>query len=252
MGIFVLFFKKIGIFNSSIIFIKLLKPQRWRPMSDIFNEIDEELKREKLENLWREYGKTIIAMAVIIVLSTALWVGMKNWRISSQQSDTSALLDVLEKNDISALQDFAKDQDGVYEAIAAFHVANKQLASSDMDVKKQASLTLQSIVDNGGLDQFYRDYASFLLTQYGDKAAAEKMAVWDQLIDSESGLKALALEQRAVLHAQAGDYQKALDDLAVIVADDKSSFGLIERATALQRVFKAQLALKTDTKTDGQ
>ena len=37
-------------------------------MSDIFREIDEELRRENLLKLWSRYGKYVIAVAVLAVL----------------------------------------------------------------------------------------------------------------------------------------------------------------------------------------
>lgn len=42
-------------------------------MGDIFREIDEELKQERYEKLWRLYGKYVIGSAVLIVLLVAGW-----------------------------------------------------------------------------------------------------------------------------------------------------------------------------------
>ena len=42
-------------------------------MGDIFREIDEELKQERYEKLWRVYGKYVIGSAVLIVLLVAGW-----------------------------------------------------------------------------------------------------------------------------------------------------------------------------------
>lgn len=42
-------------------------------MSDIFNEIDEEVRRDKIKELWDRYQAYIIAGAVLIVLLVAGW-----------------------------------------------------------------------------------------------------------------------------------------------------------------------------------
>ena len=36
-------------------------------MSDIFNEVDEEVRREQLKKLWDKYGLFIIALAFLII-----------------------------------------------------------------------------------------------------------------------------------------------------------------------------------------
>jgi hypothetical protein len=42
-------------------------------MADIFNEIDEDLRRERAKKLWEKYGNVIIAAAVAVVIAVAGW-----------------------------------------------------------------------------------------------------------------------------------------------------------------------------------
>lgn len=42
-------------------------------MSDIFHEVDEEVRREQLKKLWERYGNLLIAGCVAIVLAAAGW-----------------------------------------------------------------------------------------------------------------------------------------------------------------------------------
>ena len=42
-------------------------------MSDIFNEVDEEVRREQLKKLWERYGNYAIALAVLVVAAVAGW-----------------------------------------------------------------------------------------------------------------------------------------------------------------------------------
>ena len=48
-------------------------------MSDIFQEVDEEVRREQLKKLWERYGVYVIALAVVIVLAVAGWRGYEWW-----------------------------------------------------------------------------------------------------------------------------------------------------------------------------
>ncbi|RMD61147.1 MAG: hypothetical protein D6826_10685, partial [Alphaproteobacteria bacterium] len=46
-------------------------------MADIFKEVDEELRRESLEKIWKKYGAWIIAAAVALILAVA---GYQAWQ----------------------------------------------------------------------------------------------------------------------------------------------------------------------------
>jgi hypothetical protein len=57
------------------------KPRFWREefVSDIFHEVDEEVRREQLKKLWDRYGGLIVAAAVLVVLGVAGWRGYSWW-----------------------------------------------------------------------------------------------------------------------------------------------------------------------------
>jgi hypothetical protein len=46
---------------------------------DIFQEVDEEVRRERLQKLWERYGVYVIAAAVVLVLAVAGWRGYEWW-----------------------------------------------------------------------------------------------------------------------------------------------------------------------------
>lgn len=48
-------------------------------MADIFSEVDEEVRRERLQKLWDRYSIYIIALAVLIVAGIGAWRGYEYW-----------------------------------------------------------------------------------------------------------------------------------------------------------------------------
>jgi hypothetical protein len=42
-------------------------------VSDIFREIDEEVRREQFMKLWERYGNLLIAACVVLVVAVAGW-----------------------------------------------------------------------------------------------------------------------------------------------------------------------------------
>lgn len=48
-------------------------------MSDIFREVDEEVRREQFKKLWDRYGILIVALAVLIVVAVGGWRAYQWW-----------------------------------------------------------------------------------------------------------------------------------------------------------------------------
>lgn len=49
-------------------------------MSEIFDEVQEEVRREQLRKLWANYGGLIIAVAVLVVVGVGGWRGYVYWQ----------------------------------------------------------------------------------------------------------------------------------------------------------------------------
>jgi hypothetical protein len=50
-------------------------------VTDIFQEVDEEVRRERLKKLWDQYGNYLIAACVLIVVGVAAWRGYQWWEV---------------------------------------------------------------------------------------------------------------------------------------------------------------------------
>ena len=48
-------------------------------MSDIFQEVDEEVRREQLKKLWDRYGYLLIAACVLLVVGVGGWRTYEWW-----------------------------------------------------------------------------------------------------------------------------------------------------------------------------
>lgn len=58
-------------------------------MADIFHEVDEEVRRERLKQLWDRFGVYIIALAVLVVIGIGAWRGYE-WYIAKQAAAAGA------------------------------------------------------------------------------------------------------------------------------------------------------------------
>jgi hypothetical protein len=48
-------------------------------VSDIFNEVDEEIRRERLRQFWERYGIYLIAVALLVIIGVGGWRGYEWW-----------------------------------------------------------------------------------------------------------------------------------------------------------------------------
>ena len=46
-------------------------------MTDIFREVEEDVRRERFEKLWKQYGDYVVALAALLVIGAA---GYQLWR----------------------------------------------------------------------------------------------------------------------------------------------------------------------------
>jgi len=56
-------------------------------VSDIFHEVEEEVRRERYEQLWKEYGDYVIAAAAFLIIAVAGW---QLWRTYEQREQLRA------------------------------------------------------------------------------------------------------------------------------------------------------------------
>jgi hypothetical protein len=84
-------------------------------VSDIFNEVDEEVRREKLKQLWDRYSIVIIAAALLIVVGVAGWRGYQ-WNENRKAAEAGA---AFEAADALAEQGKHQEAEAAYAKVAA-------------------------------------------------------------------------------------------------------------------------------------
>ena len=52
-------------------------------MSDIFREVDEDLRRDRMERVFKRYGGIMLAAALAVVAATGGTVAWRNWLLNA-------------------------------------------------------------------------------------------------------------------------------------------------------------------------
>ncbi len=111
----------------------------WRAsqVSDIFNEVDEEVRREKIKQLWDRYSALIIGVALVIILGVAGWRGYDWWETRQAAEwgasfEAAAALAEAGKHAeaAAAFQKIAAEGTSGYRLLARFRAA-AELATTD-------------------------------------------------------------------------------------------------------------------------
>lgn len=134
-------------------------------MSDIFHEVDEEVRRERLRSLWERYSLLIIAFAVLFVGSIAAWRGYEYWvnqraAAAGAQFEAAAVLSEQDKH-AEAEAAFAKvaaEAPQGYRVLARLRTAAEQaaVATTPADAVK----TYDAIAGDATLGVLWQDLAA--------------------------------------------------------------------------------------------
>ncbi len=211
-------------------------------MSEIFREIDEELRRDNLLKLWQRYGRYMIVGVVAALMIAGGIVAWRNHQLALRQAQSvryAAAMSLLhEGKDAEAAKIFASvgDESGGYGQLAAFEAADLAAKSGD---SKTAIAAYDKLAASSDIDPELRDVAKLLsvMTGFSD---SDPHAVIDQLKPlTESGhpLRATALELTAAADLKAGDKAGALDVYKTLADDLAAPEGVRARAAEMAAVL---------------
>ena len=174
-------------------------------MADIFDEIDEDLKRDHMQLLWARYGKIVIAAVLAIVLLVAVRQGYTAWQTSRAEASASAYQQALQSKDVvGALEAQLGQLSAGYKMLAQFQIAAEQAASDDFAAAEASYLALAS---DESLDPLYQQAAILLSVMVAPKDS-DVLALVARLSDLETTVgpwQSMALETSAGLALRNGN-----------------------------------------------
>jgi hypothetical protein len=214
---------------------------------DIFDEVSEDLRAEKAQQLLKRYGGLLVLAAVLVLVAVAGWQAWR-WR-QTQQTNlvASAYIEAMRNtagppaadgatpSRDKALQQFdtlaATAPEG-YRTLARLRAAALRAAAGDVP----GALTLwDQISADTAADPLLRDVANLMWVQHqvdqGDPAAVEGRLA--PLVAQGNPWRPLAMEEQALLMMRTGQDAKARDILKQLQTDASAPDGVRARASGL-------------------
>ena len=132
-------------------------------MSDIFREVDDDLRHDHYKRLWDRFGTYVIGVAVLIVAVVGGWQLWEYWQERSAQATGNrfvAALELAEEGNhdaaAEALRAVAVDGSGQYPMLANFRAASEKAAAGD---EQGAVAEFDIIASQSGTPDLVRDIA---------------------------------------------------------------------------------------------
>lgn len=211
-------------------------------MTQIEEEIQDDLRREKMEQFWKENAGWIIACAILAVVFTGALTWWRQHEYKQNVAQTAGLLEVLKENDTKALADYAAASDKDHAAIALFTAA---ALHSQRNQEAEAVNLYRKIEGTTGLDSTYRDLAK-LLRVSKRLGADEPASLHKDLgpLTVKGPWRYTALELQALLYARESKMKEAADSLTRITQDAGAPGDVRMRASTLRELYMGSATAK--------
>jgi hypothetical protein len=211
-------------------------------VADIFQEVDEEVRRERLKQLWERYSLLIIAGCVLIVAAIGGWRGY-DWYVQREAAKAGARFEAAAllmeqgktKEAEAAFADIAKSAPGGYPTLARLREANA-LAASD---KAAAVKAYEAITQDGSVPALLQDLASVRagLLLVDTASLADMQRRLEPLAQSGRGFRHSARELLALSAWRNNDAAAAKKYLEQIAKDGETPAGVRARADVISALI---------------
>jgi hypothetical protein len=201
-------------------------------LADIFHEVDEEVRRERLQKLWDRYSVYVIGLAVLIVVGVSAWRGYTWWQdkkaaaAGAQFEAALSLSDEGKHADAdAAFAKIAAEAPAGYRALARFRAAAALAQIKPADAVK----AYDDLAADASLGPTLQDLA----------AVRAGMLVVDtaSLADMKRRLDPVAEPRRAFRHNH--DFTAARHYIDMIAGDGETPTGIRTRADILAALIAA-------------
>lgn len=133
----------------------------------LFREVEEELRRERMQQFWSKYGTLIIGAICGAVLLVGAGIWWKNSQISARQANGDQFIEALQlsaagdaKKAEALLKTLSSESGAGYEQLAGLYLAGLH---SEAGRKEEATALYKKIAEDRSADKILSEYAELNL-----------------------------------------------------------------------------------------
>lgn len=213
-------------------------------MTDIFQEVDEEVRREQLKKLWQRYGNYVVAACVLVVAAVGAWRGYDWWQTKKAGETGAAFENAVmlaesgkHQEADAAFAKIASDGTASYRVLARLRQA-AELAQTD---KKAAVGAYDEVAADKSVGQVIQDLAAVRagLLLVDSTPYPEMRTRLEPLTAADRTFRYTARELLALSAWKSGDMAAARQWADMIVTDPQSPPSSRSRAEVLTELISA-------------
>ena len=202
-------------------------------MSDIFREVEEDVRKERFEKLWKAYGDYVIALIVLAVLSVGGWQGWLRYQ-DSQRAKAAGQFVAAQRitnatQAAAAFDVLSKTAPSGYGELARLARANA-LASGGKTTDAVAIYNDLAGTDSGPLGAVARLRAAWLLADGTPRA--DLVTLLTPISGDSNAWHEMAREVLAYSDYKAGKVKDATSEFDALANDPEAPDALKNRARA--------------------
>jgi hypothetical protein len=206
-------------------------------MSELLAEVDEAIKRERLENIWKKYGNLVLFAILALIIGTGVYSGYSGWKSSKDKDQTDKLIQAGSLNDPAKLVESTDKLDPGLAAIAKIRAAGAYMTKND----PQSALPLYAqVAADTKVPKEFRDLAAFMQAQLDAKGNPDiALAAFEtQAADIKNPYRFHAhLESALILGHVKQDFAAARKHLDAILAEKRIPQTLNTKTNALSVLY---------------
>lgn len=215
-------------------------------MTDVFREVDEDLRREQLNQIWKRYGTWMIAGAVLVVVIVAIFVILDSVRASRENSEGDRYMEavrLLEAGDPEAagriFEEITANGTGGYPILARMVLGT---AKAEMGDVAGAVAEFDAVAANEAAEPVLRDAARFHAAYAMiDTAPMSEIDLRLQpLLVSGSPFRYLGMELMVVAAIRLNDLAAAGNWLTILSIDPNIPETITERLQILSAIVASR------------
>ena len=207
-------------------------------LSDIFDEVDEELRAERAQRLWQRYGGYVTGALMLVIGGVAGWQGWQWWENRQALQASTAYMEIqrateAEGADYAAMagrfEALAANAPAGYRTLARLRAAALRAESGQV---AEARAIWDAVAADTAADPLYRDLASLMWAMHGLESAdpAQLNARLTPLAQPGNAWRASAREVQGLVALRQGNTQQARETLRALANDTTAPQGVRDRA----------------------
>ena len=211
-------------------------------MDDIFKEVDEELREERLTKIWKRIGPYVIGILSGTIIITSAVIGYREYDETQRQNWGVQFAEAMNLSEEGNWQESLDLFDTLtektnlgYKTLSLFQAASLYAKNGD----KEKALEIYQSLENKALDENFRDLATLMLIYLqfdnADPEILEKRI--EKLASKGNPWYYNAVELKGFLFAKQKNKEKQIEIFNILSKDNKAPEGVRTRANDMLAIL---------------